>query len=295
MADFKRIIVALDMTKLDDRLILFANSLVKEFSIDKVYFATIIPKFHKPEHINPKYLHLFKGNFYVEEHVRAQIVDKIHKYFDDTSGVRVEVVIRKGYHARKLLNLIDKEKVDLLIVGKKDVELGTGLRARRVARACNCSVFFLNCKKDTKWKKILVPVDFSEYSAKAMQHALRLKKIDPRVEIDCLHVLEFQKAQHFLDDFDYAQYIELLKTSSEESFAKFIKKYNLKKNAFNSIFAEADYSSTSEYILQYAKERKIDLVIMGAQGHSGLRNFFFGSISENFVAINDKTSTLVIR
>ncbi len=295
MADFKRVIVALDMTKFDERLISFAGALVEDSAVDKVYFATVVPKFHKPEHINPKYLHLFKGNFYAAEHAKRQIIDKIHRHFGDSSGVRVEIVVRKGYHARKLLDLIDKEKVDLLIVGKKKIDFGTGLRARRVARACRCSVFFLSTTGDADWRRILVPIDFSDYSAKALRYALELKKSKPMIQIDCLHVLEFQKAHSFLDDFDYAQYVELLKTTSEESFVKFIKNNHFDRDLFDTIFTEADYGSTSEYILDYAKEHQMDLVVLGAQGHSGLRNFFFGSVSENFVAINDEISTLVIR
>jgi nucleotide-binding universal stress UspA family protein len=127
-------------------------------------------------------------------------------------------------------------------------------------------------------KSILVPTDFSDSSRAAVPHALEIAR---RFEADVtmLHVRtlfaddpnrpEFQ----FLDE---SRYITSLDRQMEDFCDDFMQKHPLKTEIIREV-------SAPEGILNFVEERKIDLVVMGTHGRSGLAHFFMGSAAEKVV------------
>ncbi len=128
-------------------------------------------------------------------------------------------------------------------------------------------------------QKILVPCDFSPQAISAFRFAIDIAKASGKihllnvVELPVLHdsilmpVLSFE--QQLLKD---------LRKKATDRFKKLTEKYS-SKNIKTSVVMGA----TSRMILDYIKKNKIDLVIMGTQGSSGLRELVVGSNTEKIV------------
>lgn len=135
-----------------------------------------------------------------------------------------------------------------------------------------------------KVKHILVPVDFSSTSDKAVQLASLLsKKLD--VEVTLLHVLVLFKADASEVDAKMHQYEQLY-----EEMARKVEKEikhrgeHFESNQVHKIVLRG--ISASDTILDYIASHDVDLVIMGTHGKSGIKHAIQGSVTEKVVRLS---------
>ena len=130
-------------------------------------------------------------------------------------------------------------------------------------------------------KRILVPTDFSKFAYYAAEVAAGIaKRTGARVFL--LHAVDmphYSINDRFGDAPDTAEGIFLLKRAKQE-FEKLIS-----QDFFNGVdVAEVlQWENVYDTISEKAKEFEIDLIVMGSQGASGVREFFIGSNTEKIV------------
>jgi len=129
-------------------------------------------------------------------------------------------------------------------------------------------------------KKILVPIDFSEPSKKAMQYAVSFAK-QFNAELLLLHVIEFTPLPApplaVMQD-------ETTQAKLHESAAKGLGEWrntmgsqaSMRTSVRNGISAHAE-------IVSAATEGNIDLIILGTRGRTGLAHLLIGSTAERVV------------
>lgn len=133
-------------------------------------------------------------------------------------------------------------------------------------------------------KKILVPVDFSEYSEFALEVAASLaKKFD--AEITVLHMLGLSEALLSREEAaglsEAVYYMKL----AQKRFETFLDKPYLKDITISEFVQ--NYKVFSE-INEVAKEQDADLIVMGSHGTSGgINDIFVGSNSEKVVRTSE--------
>lgn len=132
-------------------------------------------------------------------------------------------------------------------------------------------------------KKILVPVDFSECSEHALKVASDLAK-KYNAEIIALHmmgmnegVLTNRQNQKMLEGIYFVKL-------AQKRFEEFLDKDYLKGVSItDSVYNYKDFSE----INNVASDNKVDLIIMGSHGSSGLTEVFVGSNTEKVVRHSD--------
>lgn len=135
-------------------------------------------------------------------------------------------------------------------------------------------------KKTVGIKKILVPIDFSKCSLKALTYGIAFAK-QFKAAITLLYVVQpYYVAGDYAGGLDYAA----LTQEIEESSAK-----RLKEMAQKAIGNKAKYKVLLETgrpvdeITRTAEELNIDLIIISTHGHTGLKHVVLGSTAENVV------------
>ena len=142
-------------------------------------------------------------------------------------------------------------------------------------------------------KKILLPTDFSINSLNAIHYALELLKNEA-----CeFYVLNVVKTSSFITD-DlmtmtpsetlYKSIIDTSKKSLNKIITKVKSKYKNNKHQFHAI---VDYDNFIDAINQQCDSKKIELIIMGTKGTTGLERILFGS---NTVRVINRCSTPVL-
>lgn len=128
-------------------------------------------------------------------------------------------------------------------------------------------------------KKIIVPIDFSEYSEYALETAAILAKKN-KAEILALHMLEMSEAILTRTGTDMQMETLFFLQMAEKKFDDFLKKDYLKGLKVTPIVKH--FRVFSE-VNDVAEEYGADLVVMGSHGASGIKEFFIGSNTEKVV------------
>lgn len=140
-------------------------------------------------------------------------------------------------------------------------------------------------------KRILVPTDFSAHAENALKVAAQIAK-KTNGEIFLIHMLEIPsqmndaitgstvipEAMLFIKKIN-----ENLKKAKEKDFLKDIK-----------VTESVKFESAFEGILSFSKKNKIDLIVMGSHGVSGIEEVLIGSNTEKVVRLSD-APVLVIK
>jgi nucleotide-binding universal stress UspA family protein len=143
-------------------------------------------------------------------------------------------------------------------------------------------------------KKILVPIDGSEYSLKAAKYAIRIAK-DENAQLFCIHI--------FTPRIPYGYSTSVLPTNKSHTDTKgkvedfFERVIQIAKNGgLSDVKTDTfiDVKSVSESILNYSATENIDLIVIGIRGRTGLKRFLMGNAT-NGVVQHAHCSVLLVR
>ena len=154
-------------------------------------------------------------------------------------------------------------------------------RKQPVRKARNVGRGSARPKSRIELRRILVPIDFSDHSKKALQYAIPFAE-QFKSSIDLLYVVE---PTIYPADFSFGQVgfpsveDELRQRGAEELQALMRNEIGTR---VDSRFAVKTGKAFNE-IDQYAKEEGIDLIIIATHGHSGMEHVLFGSTAEKVV------------
>lgn len=135
-------------------------------------------------------------------------------------------------------------------------------------------------------KRILVPCDFSDPAVQAFKFAVDIAK-ESRGEVILLNVVELPVMHEsvLMPTLSFEEaFIKDMKAHAEKNFAKMKDKW-AKEGPKVTSFVE--FGGATPTIRDFVKDNKIDLMVMGTHGASGLKEFFVGSNTEKIVRTSE--------
>ncbi|WKT58683.1 universal stress protein [Candidatus Nitrosotenuis chungbukensis] len=136
-------------------------------------------------------------------------------------------------------------------------------------------------------KRILVPLDGSKNSIRGLDNAIYLARqcqatitgiyILPRVPVRAYRAIQYPEKE-LLKDAD--RNMEYAKKHCAQNGIVFEKKIS---------FGDPGYT-----IVKYAKDRKFDIIVIGARGRGSIKEVFFGSVS-NYVVHKAGMPVLIVK
>ena len=130
-------------------------------------------------------------------------------------------------------------------------------------------------------QKILLPTDFSNYSAAATKYACELAtRFD--AELHLLHTLEahLSSTPEFGMGLALPKYINESRAAAEKSLAGVL---DPKWSAGRTVIQAVVEGSPKVEIVRYARKQEIDLIVLATHGRTGLSHVIMGSVAENVV------------
>ena len=144
------------------------------------------------------------------------------------------------------------------------------------------------------YRKILVPYDDSEPSNKALDHAVNIAKMSGQSEVILLYVIAEYPGYHFIErparsiktgeKTTLSQYLKEVYELMEESANDVLdsKKEEIKKKAGFDIRTRILTGEISDTIIDFAAKQKVDLIIIGNIGRTGISKIkTLGSVSRS--------------
>jgi nucleotide-binding universal stress UspA family protein len=131
-------------------------------------------------------------------------------------------------------------------------------------------------------KSILCPIDFSDFSAAAYQHALSLAEYY-KARLVALHVVELWKypfADYAGQDADYGKFSEMMSEGGEMQLHRFTQQYSVGRIQPELV---VDQGNAPRCILSFAQKENIEGIVMGTHGRNGFDRLVLGSSTDRVI------------
>jgi len=214
------------------------------------------------------------------------------------TGASIEIVLCEGDAASEILNQANSLGADLLVIGTHGrsgfERLVLGSVAEKVLRKARCPVLSVPRgmpdavpATPALFTRILCPVDFSECSLNALNHAMSLaEKANARLTL--LHVLVYgdEEAPDVYDTLisderlDMAHFRRRREEIHRERLRDAVPEALRARHTVDSILTSG---KPYREILRVAAEQGNDLIVMGVQGRGATDLMVFGSTTQHVV------------
>jgi nucleotide-binding universal stress UspA family protein len=214
----------------------------------------------------------------------------------------------KGSPYEQICGLARDQKMDLIVIatrgntGLKHVLLGS--TAERVVRYSPCPVLVvreISGRKRTArgkgsaaaagFRKILVPIDFSESSMKGLAYAKAFAR-EFKAKLFLLHAVHLQ---YYVASDEYARYDLPKLMEQTEKAAREQMRDLVRSTDWNGLQVEPliEVGHPGDQICARAKDRGVDLIITATHGRTGFKHALIGSTAE-YVARQAECPVLVV-
>ncbi|OEU84762.1 MAG: hypothetical protein BA865_05055 [Desulfobacterales bacterium S5133MH4] len=131
-----------------------------------------------------------------------------------------------------------------------------------------------------KYNKVLFCTDFSENSDYAFEFAFGIAKRDEGL-LYILHVIPRNLQQEMLSSHISEDILRNIQKGLEQELDDNYKEHYTKKIEDAVRFEVVTRSGREdEEIIEFAKKEKVDIIVMGTHGKTGIEHVFFGSVAE---------------
>ncbi|KEO73638.1 universal stress protein [Anditalea andensis] len=287
MKQFRKVLVGLDLTEMDNTLIEKTAKMVAVLGIDKIYFVHVEKDLTLPEDVAKAYPDLLAP---VDEAIKNNIAVKVKASIPE--DVEVDISVKEGNPMETILRWAKIKNIDLLIMGRKTELDGYGTLAKNLAQKSPCSVLFLTENVQIKEiENILVPVDFSEHSYLTLQFVERLSS-ELHAKITCIHIYEVPKG-YYKTGKSYHEFAQIMEKNAHKEYKTFIQHHKLQHYDCHFVLKEDD--PAANYIMAAAKNLQKDMIVMGSRGRTGSAAYLLGSVAEKLIQINNETPMLILK
>jgi nucleotide-binding universal stress UspA family protein len=134
-----------------------------------------------------------------------------------------------------------------------------------------------------KYKKVLFCTDFSEGSDYAFQFALGIANRD-KGHLYILHVIPDNPYQKYAETYMTEEDVEKKQKDIQEDVNNQYEEHYVKKIENGTNFRIVTKSGReAEEIINFSNNEKVDLIVMGTHGRTGIEHVFLGSVAEKVI------------
>jgi nucleotide-binding universal stress UspA family protein len=132
--------------------------------------------------------------------------------------------------------------------------------------------------EQSRYKKIVVPIDGSGWSERAIPHAVDIAH-KYNSELVLLHVFKPPAAEYLGEIALAGQDEQLMQLRNEMKQHLMALRSKLRSENIEVRVQWIEGSGVAEIIIEYLKEEKADLVVMSSHGRTGISRMIFGSVA----------------
>lgn len=283
MYPIKRLMIGIDQSPMDDLLLKFTAGFASLTDIDKVYIIHAARNLELPEPLTTKYPDLIAP---VDENIFRETTQSINKFFPSGLKSRTEMLVLEGNPFQTILKETVVKEIDLVVMGKKSKPASTGVLARKLTLLGNCSMAivprnFKPEKDQNMFRKILVPVDFSEHSRMAAEMAGELAG-RASIRIDCQYIYRVPPGYNYSAK-SLKELSKLVVDNAKKEMGELLKKARLHPEKVKQVFTYDEHQDIPGMISLAADRNHYDLVVMGSQGRTAAASILLGSNAEKVI------------
>lgn len=290
-----RIGVALDLSEKDEETLQFAGYLARLFQPAELIGLHIVPVWDIGDFFKVDIRHPFTPAAPALGRIYESLADEMatHAKYDRE---KMKIHLEEGRPYQVLRQMVEDNHIQLLVVGQKKASSGSGITSRRLARHISSDLLFVPSLDRLPVRRILWAVDFSDHAHHAYLIADQLKKATRTPEkIIGLHIIDIPPYQQYGERGTYEYALSSLPVAARRRCTDFLEKKQIDENTVQIEIHMSSGRNIAEDILTHARKMEADIIFIGAVGHSGLENYFLGSVTESILAQNGHIPVWIVR
>lgn len=197
----------------------------------------------------------------------------------------ISITVFSGRTYIDILELSETAAADLIILGvhREDAfkDMFRGTTAERIVRASNVPVLLVKDRAASPYRQIIVGVDFSVYSRRAVEFAI---KFVPGGHFHLVHAYDVPfkgflygpDTQRKVSKHHQAQFRKMI----DEEMATFLSGLEPNPPRIERMMQEG---TTQEVIHRQVEQLKPDLLVIGTHGRAGVAHAVLGSVAEDLL------------
>lgn len=289
----RRALIGMELEDSDHALLQYLDFFSTHFPIAQACFLHVVPQFDlllDSEILDQKYR--------LSDSIAEQLADTLTNSLTNERIASVEHDVREGSALEALLDEAKVMNTDLILIGQKSLADHHGILGKKLARRVDCDALIVPDSAQRTLKKILVPIDFSGHSIKALQTAVAMnRQLEDPAEIVCMHVFEMPDFAAFNIGKTEEQFRTMIETDRSEALAAFVETHVAEEDQkhISRQIQLKERPNVARYLMDFARTQNVDFIVMGARGHSKIHLLFVGSVTESILSENKKIPTLIVR
>lgn len=295
--EIRRALVALEMGATDRSILQYLSVLIRLAPVERLSFLHVLPE--------PDFWDTLEKDAEQSDAEQNEAEAKALQDFklrtlaalELREGVRTDFGIRRGSPLEELLSEAAALDADLIVTGLSTQRGAHGILAKTLARHSPCNTLIIPDLSKPAYAQILVPLDFSDNSAKALRLAVALNsQLTLPAKITCLHVYEVPDANWYRIQRTEDEIRHMVEKNRQEALRNFLKEqipdYH---DAIGTILVPKIDPGIGNYIIETAEKTGADLIMIGAKGHSHVERLLIGSVTEKVLALTTHVPVLVVK
>lgn len=293
----RQAMVALELGSTDEKILEYVDFLTHYIPTGALYFLHVLPKFDVLNTMMEREAQNLISNYELNDEVISRMDRKIKSRLEKGRAVHIEFDVREGNPLEELLTDAEDIGADLAVIGQRSGVSQHGILAKNLARKARCNSLIIPDQARPEIKRILVPVDFSEYSIKALRTAIAIRmEMEEEARITCVNVYTIPNLSVYKIQKTKEQFREMLENDHLEAFKAFLNTHvpgHMDEIDIKLICREEP--GIAQHLLDYAREQDAGLIVMGAKGHSKVELLLLGSVTEKVLSLNESIPTLIVK
>lgn len=230
-----------------------------------------------------------------------QLFDATKKRLDEVAAgctsrhaIAVHTHVDIGLPHECIANYTQKQGIELTVLGPhagnaaKDLFIGS--TALKTLHGCTKPVLVAHGSPDQPYRTVLVAVDFSGISQRAIEAA---EQLAPQAEIHAIHVFDalFEGKLRYagVDEEEIQQYVNSVGHEATEMMNDFLRRLGRE----GTIEPSVRNGHPSRTIIDEAQVVNADLIVMGKHSRTGVEKLMMGSVAESVLSSLDRDLLVV--
>lgn len=274
-----KIVVGLELNYIDSYILSYLKTVSFYLKPEEIKFVNI-HKEELPDDILEKFPELVEN---IDDHFIKEMVEETANISVLDTSLTYQAL--QGTILEEILKAANEPDVDLLVIGRKNEIHNRHLHYRKIIRKAVSSVLIIPEKEINTLSKILVPIDFSEYSRFSIKEAIELASTS-KARIVLQNIYEVPTGYSKTGK-TFLEFANIMEHNAQEKCSQFLKSIDFKGVDYEVIYTLNDSGSTSKTIEDTIIQSKPDLLILGSKGKNKFSAVLVGSTAESIVAKRD--------
>ncbi len=268
MITIDAMMVCLDLSDIDNKLVAFTRSICQNLPVKKVYFVHNI----KSSELDEEFQETF-GEVDLSKEVEASIAEIVAEEF--TGGCDHEVLVSEEPNTEVMMaDLVKRYGVKLTVLGKRMSNKSTGALGTKLLRILPCSVLVMPETASFNIARVLTPIDFSDASVNALRLSKSLSD-QLNIHLEIMHV--YKLPTQFFPIISEEKAIRKAEEVVSGKFKELQKRHREIADVPYKLIRAAG-KSTAERICLQLRKGKFDLLVLGLKGNNPIPSLNLGSV-----------------